>query len=231
MDKQTEQKKLAGEYAAELVEDGMTVGLGTGSTVRFFVERLAQRVYQEGLHIVGVTTSSKTSALAKSLGLRILSVDEVDEIDLTIDGADEVDEQLNGIKGGGAALLFEKIVAMNSKQNIWIVDGSKYHEHLGSFPLPVEVVPYGSRQLRDRFEAAGYKPTFRLREDGHKLNTDAGNYIIDLHLDYIERPEALATRLEQTVGVVEHGLFLGMTDKVIIGGDEIRVVERPGVTQ
>src|SRR5699024_12095916 len=124
----------------------MIVGVLTCSTVRFFIEALAVRINSEGLDIIGVTTSNKTSSLAKSWGIKLASVDEVPKIDLTIDGADEVDYQLNGIKGGGAALLFEKIVALNSEKNIWIIDESKYHDVIGQFPLPVEVVPYGSHQ-------------------------------------------------------------------------------------
>ena len=147
LDKIQQQKKAAGEYAASLVENGMVVGLGTGSTVRYFVDRLGERVANEGLDIVGVTTSNRTAHQARCLGIPLADVDAVDYIDLTVDGADAVDPQLNGIKGGGAALLYEKVVAKNSKRNIWIVDGSKQHAELGHFPLPVEVVSYGEQQL------------------------------------------------------------------------------------
>lgn len=229
MDRITEQKRQAGEYAASLITDGMIVGLGTGSTVKFFIEKLAERINREGLDIVGVTTSRQTSSLAKGWGIKLKSVDEVPAIDLTIDGADEVDANLDGIKGGGAALLFEKIVALNSKRNIWIVDQSKYHDQLGQFPLPVEVVPYGSHQLLKRFEAADMAPTFRRLPDGQRLTTDAGNYIIDLHLEVIEHPQALAYYLEQTIGVVEHGLFLNVADSVIIGGEKLVIIERENV--
>ena len=226
MDKQTEQKRAAGEYAASLIEDGMVVGLGTGSTVKFFIERLAARINQEGLDIVGVTTSRQTSSLAKGWGIKLKSVDEVPGIDITIDGADEVDVALNGIKGGGAALLFEKIVALNSSRNVWIIDESKYHPKLGTFPLPVEVVPYGSHQLLKRFADADLHPQFRRNADGLRLTTDAGKYISDLQLTEITHPQALAYYLEQTIGVVEHGLFLQVADAVIIGGDEITIIER-----
>lgn len=225
-DKQTLYKKQAGEYAASLIEDNMVVGLGTGSTVRFFIEALAQRINIEGLNITGVTTSSKTSSLAKSLGIKLSSVDEVPYIDLTIDGADEVDSAFNGIKGGGAALLFEKIVALNAHKNVWIIDESKYHDVIGQFPLPVEVVPYGSHQLFKRFDEADLQPLFRRTETGERLTTDAGNYIIDLTLERINHPKSLAYFLEQTVGVVEHGLFLNIVDEVIIGGEQLKIITK-----
>lgn len=225
-DKQTLYKKQAGEYAAGLIEDNMVVGLGTGSTVRFFIEALAQRINVEGLNITGVTTSSKTSSLAKAWGIKLSSVDEVSYIDLTIDGADEIDTDFNGIKGGGAALLFEKIVASNAHRNIWIIDESKYHDVIGQFPLPVEVVPYGSHQLLKRFEAADLQPSFRRIATGERLTTDTGNYIIDLALERINHPKSLAYFLEQTVGVVEHGLFLNIVDEVIIGGEQLQIIKR-----
>lgn len=225
-DKQTLYKKQAGEYAAGLIEDNMVVGLGTGSTVRFFIEALAQRINVEGLNITGVTTSSKTSSLAKAWGIKLSSVDEVSYIDLTIDGADEIDTDFNGIKGGGAALLFEKIVASNAHRNIWIIDESKYHDVIGQFPLPVEVVPYGSHQLLKRFEEADLQPSFRRIATGERLTTDTGNYIIDLALERINHPKSLAYFLEQTVGVVEHGLFLNIVDEVIIGGEQLQIIKR-----
>ena len=146
-------KELVGKKAAEYVESGMTVGLGTGSTAYYFVEEIGRRVKEEGLEIVGVTTSLATKKQAEALGIPLKSVDEVDYIDVTIDGADEIAPDFSGIKGGGGALLFEKIVAEQSKSVIWIVDESKMVDYLGRFPLPVEVVPYGSLQLFKRFEA------------------------------------------------------------------------------
>lgn len=226
LSKQTLYKKQAGEYAATLIEDNMVVGLGTGSTVRFFIEMLAKRINTEGLNIVGVTTSSKTSALAKSLGIKLSSVDEVPYIDIMIDGADEVDLNFNGIKGGGAALLFEKIVALNAHKNIWIIDESKYHDVIGQFPLPVEVVPYGSYQLLKRFEEADLNPSFRRTATGSRLTTDVDNYIIDLSLEQIDHPKSLAYFLEQTIGVVEHGLFLNIVDEVIIGGEQLKIITK-----
>lgn len=213
LDKIQQQKKAAGEYAASLVENGMVVGLGTGSTVRYFVDRLGERVANEGLDIVGVTTSNRTAHQARCLGIPLADVDAVDP-------------QLNGIKGGGAALLYEKVVAKNSKRNIWIVDGSKQHAELGHFPLPVEVVSYGEQQLCRLFKKHNLNPILRLDEDGRPLTTDNGNNIIDLHLDTIPFPEELATWLSNQVGVVEHGLFLNVCDEVIVGGDEIQVLKR-----
>lgn len=153
-------KKIAGVTAAQYVTDGMTIGLGTGSTAYYFVEEIGSRVKEEGLQVVGVTTSSVTSKQAESLGIPLKSVDDIDSIDLTVDGADEVDKDFNGIKGGGAALLMEKIVATPTKEYIWVVDDSKMVEHLGAFKLPVEVVQYGADRLLRVFEKAGYKPSF-----------------------------------------------------------------------
>lgn len=222
------QKKLVGEKAATFVEDNMVVGLGTGSTATYMVEALAKRVQEEGLSITCVATSIATFELAKSLGLNIKDVAEVSEIDLTIDGADEVSPDFQGIKGGGGAHLFEKIVAINSKRNIWIVDDSKLVDTLGAFPLPVEVVQFGSEYLYASFEEKGYKPAFRVNEDGEKFVTDSGNYIIDLHLGEIKNPKDLAVELKSEVGVVEHGLFIDIVDLVIVGSDsgEVTIKEK-----
>ena len=214
---QNQLKKLVGEKSVEWIEDGMIVGLGTGSTVKFMVDALGTRVQEEGLNIIGVTTSNRTAEQARSLNIPLKSVDEVDHIDLTIDGADEISADFQGIKGGGAALLFEKIVATNSKQVMWIVDESKLSQQLGSFPLPVEVIPYGSQKVFERFEAKGLNPTFRKNADGSMLRTDSQNYIIDLHLKEIADPHTLADYLIKQVGVVEHGLFLDMVNTVIVG--------------
>ncbi|KRN88450.1 ribose-5-phosphate isomerase RpiA [Ligilactobacillus ceti] len=214
---QNELKKLVGEKSAEWVEDGMIVGLGTGSTVKFMVDAVGRRVQEEGLKITGVTTSIRTAEQATALGIPLKSVDEVDHIDLTIDGADEISDDFHGIKGGGAALLFEKIVATNSDRNLWIVDETKLVEKLGAFPLPVEVIPYGSQKVFEKFEKAGLNPTFRKLDDGEFLLTDSKNYIIDLHLKRIEDPHALADYLINQVGVVEHGLFLDTVNTVIVG--------------
>ena len=205
----------------------MVVGLGTGSTAAYFVEELGRRVAEEQLEITGVTTSSVTSEQAKALGIPLASIDEVDYVDLTVDGADEIDSHLNGIKGGGAALLMEKIVATYSKDYIWIVDESKLSENLGSFKVPVEVIPYGSEQLFKVFERAAYAPTWRLNEEGEKLITDMQHFIIDLHIAKIENPQKLADELDLMVGVVEHGLFNGMVKKVIVAGsDGVKIISQ-----
>ncbi|OTP25249.1 ribose-5-phosphate isomerase RpiA [Enterococcus mundtii] len=221
-------KQLVGIKAAEFVEDGMIVGLGTGSTAYYMVEEIGRRMREEGLKITGVTTSSGTKAQAESLGIPLKSIDEVPVVDLTIDGADEISADFQGIKGGGAALLFEKIVASYSKQTIWIVDGSKMVDQLGRFPLPVEVIPYGSQQLMRLFEEKNYQPVLRQTETGETVVTDSGHYIIDLHLERIEDPEKLATYLDQLVGVVEHGLFLNMVSKVVVASENgVSVLDTP----
>lgn len=222
----TEQKRQVGKYAAGLVEDHMTVGLGTGSTVKFFVDALAERVNNEGLNIIGVTTSVRTAEQAQSLGIKIVDLDDVDEIDLTVDGADRVNKNLDGIKGGGAALLFEKIVAINSKKNVWIVDETKLADPLGGFPLPVEVVTYGVGHLNTLFANEGLKPVLRTDAAGETVVTDNGNYIIDLHLDTVEKPVELADWLSKQVGVIEHGLFINIANRVIVAGEEIKILDR-----
>lgn len=213
-------KKLVGIKAASFVEDGMVVGLGTGSTAYFMVEELGKRVKKENLSITCVSTSTTTEEFAVSIGLKTKTLDEVGHIDLTIDGADEISPAFYGIKGGGGALLFEKIVAIHSKKNIWIVDDSKLVETLGTFPLPVEVVPFASELLFSKFEEKGYAPKLRKNEDNTIYITDSKNYILDLHLEKIENPKALANELKNEVGVVEHGLFIDIADQVIVGNDE-----------
>lgn len=208
---------MVGIKAASYVKDGMTVGLGTGSTAYYMIEELGRRVKEEGLDIVGVPTSYASKAQAQALGIIVKNIDEVTHVDLTIDGADEISRDYHGIKGGGAALLFEKIVATYSKAIIWIVDDSKMVDKLGKFPLPVEVVPYGQEQLFKLFQEKGYNPTFRMEDEDSLKKTDSGHSIIDLQLDVIEDPIALAHELDQLVGVVEHGLFNNMVNTVIIG--------------
>ena len=212
-------KEQVGIKAAEFVTDGMIVGLGTGSTAYYFVAELGRRIKEEGLQITAVTTSSVTYEQAEGLGIPLKAIDDVEVVDLTVDGADEVDTALNGIKGGGGALLMEKIVATNSKDCIWIVDESKQVETLGAFKLPVEVVQYGAENLFRHFEKKGYSPAYR-EKNGQRFVTDQGNFIIDLDLKVIPDAEALAEELDRTVGVVDHGLFLGMVSKVIVGTPE-----------
>lgn len=210
-------KQMVGVEAANYVKDGMVVGLGTGSTAYYMIEELGRRVKEEQLSIVGVPTSSASRKQALDLGIPVKTIDEVTRVDVTIDGADEISADFQGIKGGGAALLFEKVVASYSDQVIWIVDESKMVDKLGNFPLPVEVVPYGEEQLFRIFKEKGYRPTFRMENETEKKVTDCGHSIIDLHLDVIEDPFTLNEELNQLVGVVEHGLFLNMVDTIIIG--------------
>ena len=171
-------KKAAGIEAAKLIQNGMIAGLGTGSTVRFLVDELGRRVKEEGLEFTGVTTSRRTQEQAEGYGIKIVNIDDVDHIDVTIDGADEVDKNFNGIKGGGAALLWEKIVATNSNKIVWIVDESKVVDTIGKFPLPVEVIPFGAGQVVKKFEAKGYKPVLRLDANGEPVRTDENNYVV-----------------------------------------------------
>lgn len=209
-------KQMVGEKAAEYVKDGMIVGLGTGSTAYYLVEALGKRV-KEGLTITGVTTSTRTKEQAESLNIPLVDLNNVDKIDLTIDGSDEVSEDYQGIKGGGGALLFEKLVANNSEKVIWIVDDSKMVKTLGAFPLPVEIVSFGYKHLFRLFESKKMHPELRLNDSKELYVTDGGHYIIDLHLNVIENPKELATWLDSLTGVVEHGLFLDMVNTVIVG--------------
>lgn len=219
------EKQSAAIQAVEYIESGMIVGLGTGSTVNFMLRALAKRIGQ-GLKIKAVATSKLTYQLASSLGIEVLDLELVDKIDLTIDGADEVDPDLNGIKGGGAALLYEKIVASNSTKNIWIVDSSKVVSKLGKFPLPVEVIPYGSNLLFSKFESMNFNPSFRKYE-GKNFTTDGGHFLIDLNLKQIDDPVVLEEKLKTYAGVVEVGLFTNIADMVIVGrGDAVEILER-----
>lgn len=219
---------MVGKKAATYVKSGMIVGLGTGSTAHYFVEEIGRRVNEEGLDIIGVTTSTRTKEQAERLGIPLKSVDEVEYIDLTVDGADEISPDFSGIKGGGGALLFEKIVAEQSKEIMWIVDESKMVDFLGRFPLPVEVIPYGSEQLFKQFVAKGYRPKFRTTETGERYYTDSHNYIIDLDVFPIEDPVAFGQSLKAMTGVVEQGLFVNMTETVLIGTDQgVEVQQRP----
>lgn len=221
------EKELVGVAAAQYVEDGMVVGLGTGSTAYYLITELGRRMKEEGLAFTGVPTSIQSADLATSLNIPIASLNDVPAIDLTIDGTDEFDPQLNGIKGGGGAHLIEKIIAVNSERVIWICDHSKQVDQLGAFPLPIEVIPAASQHLFYAFEDKNYAPTFRQLPDRSKFITDSGNFIIDLHLEKIVDAVKLADELIQMVGVVEHGLFLGIADKVLMANNE-QVVEFNG---
>ncbi len=225
--KQDQLKKEAATKAAEIVENSSSLGVGTGSTVAFFIDALAKRKEKENFklkHIV--TTSNRSKKQLESLGFKVDELSQVDDLDLTVDGADRVADNLDGIKGGGGALTLEKNVAINSKKIIWIVDESKLVHRLSGFALPVEVLPISCEQNFKRFEQEGLKPRWRLDENGKRYVTHYGNYIIDLACDPIPAPHGLADYLDHTVGVVEHGLFLDMCDEVIIAHSDGRIEEK-----
>lgn len=220
------EKENAAAAAMEYVEDGMTIGLGTGSTAKFFVEMLAEEI-ADGLVVRGVPTSEQTRRLAESLGVSLVDVEQVDRIHLTVDGADEVDEAANLIKGGGAALLREKIIANASDLMVVIADSSKHVEVLGQFPLPVEVTPFGytitAKKVYDALCKAGVlKPMIKVRTGGGNkpVVTDGGNYILDCQCGIVPDAPKAAVMLANVPGVVEHGLFIDMCRTVIIGTDD-----------
>ncbi|EHS58688.1 ribose-5-phosphate isomerase A (phosphoriboisomerase A) (PRI) [Paenibacillus sp. Aloe-11] len=207
-------KQKAAEKAVEAIQDGMKVGLGTGSTAYWAIQKIGERVAQ-GLHIQAVATSQASEDLARELGIPIIPFDQIGRLDVTIDGADEVNEQLVLVKGGGGALLREKIVESNSDRLIIIVDESKDVKVLGTFPLPVEVVPFASEWTLEALRQTGCQAEWRI-QDGERYLTDNGNYIADCRYGTIENPQELEIRLNQIPGVVENGLFINMADQVII---------------
>lgn len=221
---QDKAKLAAGTKAIDhCLKPGMRVGLGSGTTSHWFVRALAQRVAQ-GFEITGVPTSNATLELARELGVPLTDLGAMDRLDVTIDGADEIDHQGSMIKGGGACLLWEKIVAAASRKMVAVVDDKKVFERLGRFPLPVEVVPFGwqstERLLRELFADAGYdhnlKITTRMK-GGERLLTDSGNLILDCHLESIHDTHALAPRFNAIPGVVDNGLFVGIASEMIVG--------------
>lgn len=207
------QKKLVGEKAAEYIEDGMVVGLGTGSTVYYTITKLAQLV-EKGLSIRGIPTSIQTEELAKILAIPLASFKEIDQIDIAVDGADEFDPGYNLIKGGGGALLREKIIANAAKKFIVVATPDKSVEKLGQFPLPIEVVPFGAEITKKQLRALGCEPQLRQFQGG-PFKTDNGNFIFDCKFGEISQPQTLAEKLNRIPGVVEHGIFIGMTDILI----------------
>ena len=219
-------KKRAAEHAVSLIEKGMKVGLGTGSTATFAVRALGVRV-REGLRVHGVPTSESTRRLAEQEGVPLLSFDDVERLDLCFDGADEADPQLNLVKGGGGALLREKVVAYASERFFCIVDDGKLVEQLHAFPLPVEIVPFAVKVVERAIGRLGAQATLRLR-DGKSYVTDNGLWILDCRFPPITDPPTLARALSTIPGVAEHGLFCGMVDKMIVGTDDgVRVIDRP----
>jgi ribose 5-phosphate isomerase A len=227
------QKRAAAVRAVEFVRPGMRLGLGTGSTAKLFVDLLAERV-RGGLDVVAVPTSEATRAQAERLGIKLTTLDETPELDLTIDGADEIAPDLTLIKGGGGALLREKIVAAASAKMLVIADQSKWVTVLGRFPLPVEIAPFGAAATRRAVEAAtasaGCPGAALLRKapNGHAFVTDGGHWLLDAQLQRIPDPQALAARLAAVPGVMEHGLFIGLARTAIVAGpDGVRLIERP----
>ena len=212
-------KKLAGDKAATDVKDGMVVGLGTGSTAYHMVNAVGEMV-KNGLKIQAIPTSKATEAQARELGIPLLTIDELDHVDLAIDGVDEIDPQFNAIKGGGGALYREKVVAF--------MDESKLVYKIGAFHLPVEIAQYGSKQAMERMAGYGWNPVLRVR-DGKTFVTDNGNYIADLHLGAGFDIQDVYSKLTGMLGVLEHGLFLNMCKRMIVGHSDgtVDVIENP----
>jgi ribose 5-phosphate isomerase A len=210
------EKEAAGRAAAQLVREGDIVGLGTGSTAYFAVIALGERV-KAGLNIVGIPTSIQTGDLARSVGIRLTSLEEHPELDITIDGADEVDPKLNLIKGGGGALLREKVVATASKKMVVVADAGKMVPALGRFPLPVEIISFARTVIQRKVESLGGSPKLRVKPDGNPFVTDNGNQILDCSFGKITDPAGLARILSEMPGVVEHGLFIGVAKLALVG--------------
>ncbi len=226
-------KRAAAARALDFVRSGMRLGLGTGSTAQHFVELLAERV-RTGLSLVAVPTSEATHAQAARLGITLTTLDDEPELDLTVDGADEIGPDLNLIKGGGGALLREKIVAAASARMIVIADESKWVDVLGRFPLPIEITPFGAAATRRAVEVAtaragtGGPVQLRQTRDGHAFVTDGGHWLLDAQLGRIADPRALAKSLSAVPGVMEHGLFIGLAQAAILAGPKgVRLIERP----
>lgn len=213
-------KKMVGYEAAELVRDGYVVGIGTGSTTHYFIERLARKIREEEMDILGIPTSYQSFLLAQDSGIPLTTLNE-QMIDLAVDGADEVDPHFNLIKGGGAAHTLEKIVDSAAKKFIVIVDESKLVDELGDFPVPVEVLPQAFRVVKEQLETMGAKPQLRMAEkkDGPVI-TDNGNFVIDTKFGKIDEPEALEIELNTIPGVVENGIFTRVVDEVMVGTAE-----------
>ncbi len=210
-------KQQAGERAAELVTDGMKVGLGTGSTVHYTLLALGRRVQEEGLDIVGVPTSVRTERTSLEVGIPLGDLDELGRLDITIDGADEVDPHLNLIKGLGGALVREKIVAAHTRELVIIVDSSKMVEVLGTrSPLPVEVFQMGHKRLHSALADLGCAPALRMDDDGSPFVSDNGNHIYDCRFERIPRPHDLEMEINNVIGVVQNGLFLDMATRVVV---------------
>ncbi len=210
------EKEVAGRAAAKLVHDGDIVGLGTGSTAYFAVVALGERV-KAGLKMIGIPTSLQTADLARSVGIPLTTLDEHPEIDITIDGADEVGPKLNLIKGGGGALTREKVIATASKKMVVVADSGKVVPTLGKFPLPLEIIAFARTVIERKIASLGATPKLRMKPGGSPFITDNGNQILDCSFGKIEDPAALARVLSDTPGIVEHGLFIGIAKLALIG--------------
>ena len=215
-----EAKRIAAGAAVELVQDGMRLGIGTGSTAEHFIHLLAQRV-KAGLSVSGIATSERSAELCGRLGIPLTNLDETPTLDLAVDGADEFDGALNLIKGGGGALLREKIVAGAAKRFVVIADASKQVAVLGAFPLPVEIIPMARQPLNQRLTELGAVVSLRQTADGEPFRSDENHWILDCAFGpSITDPPGLAQTLSSLPGVVEHGLFCGMTERVLLGSDD-----------
>jgi ribose 5-phosphate isomerase A len=221
-----QEKEAAARASLRFIKDGQVVGLGTGSTAAHFIQLLGEQVKQ-GLHVRGIPTSVRSKELAESLGIPLTTLDECQEIAVTVDGADEVDPQLRLIKGGGGALLREKIVASATKQLVIVADASKQVKMLGKFPLPVEVIRFSQALVSKRITALGANVQLRVDNSGKPFVTDENNHILDCHFGEIRDPDALARQLSDMPGVVEHGLFIGMASVALLArGSEIIELKR-----
>jgi ribose 5-phosphate isomerase A len=218
------EKETAARASLRFVKDGQVVGLGTGSTAAYFIQLLGEQV-KSGLRIRGIPSSDRSREQAASLGIPLTTLDECQQIDVTVDGADEVDPQLRLMKGGGGALLREKIVASATRQYVIITDATKRVAVLGKFPLPVEVIKFAQALVTKRIEALGAKVILRRNADGTPYLTDENNYVLDCHFGQIRGADGLANKLSDMPGVVEHGLFIGMASVVLIanGGEIIEL--------
>jgi ribose 5-phosphate isomerase A len=215
-----QEKEAAARASLRFIKDGQVVGIGSGSTAAYFIKLLGEQV-KNGLHIRGIPTSEHSRQLAASLGIPLTTLDECPEIDVTVDGADEVDPQLRLIKGGGGALLREKVVASVTKQEVIVADSSKRVQVLGKFALPVEVIKFAQAVVKKKIEALGARVSLR-QINGQPYLTDENNYIFDCHFGEIADPERLARQLSDMPGVVEHGLFIGLASLVLVAeGNEV----------
>ncbi|MBT9332054.1 ribose-5-phosphate isomerase RpiA [Paracidobacterium acidisoli] len=222
---QQQNKLKAAHRALEFVESGMTIGLGSGTTATLWIDLLGERVREGRLSVRGVATSEASETLARSYGIPLITLEECDSLDLAVDGADEIAPGLSLIKGGGGKLLREKIVASSAKRFVVIADDSKIVERLGKFPLPVEVVPMALPLVCRSLRSLGFTPSLRKNPEGSRYITDEGNLLLDCSGLYIDDPPAMARELDSLVGVVEHGLFLGMAEQAIVANaEDIRIV-------